>query len=287
MAGLGSESPRKTRQEAKLRQQQFSSLVEIFEALLANKWIKRASIYRRLPEAVEDSNSISLSTPRLIKAWYILKPMILFFFSFGFQSFMLHLATHFYIVYMENEKGDNERQREGGQLLDVVGNLVAKYLSGNKDTSNEGAVFEGVVNIPTKLLDASAAIPLFFCVVAYGLAMMKKTFNIGLWNKTYIVASLMAIMKGVFDVVTILPDSTGWENCTNRLTKEGLASLRNLDFFSGFLGKHLYPDLARNPRRGWSKWRSRPLLCGYDDIWSYLFRVLVLIVCLQTDRLQH
>lgn len=249
---------------------QFFNLVEIFKVLNDNPWIKRAYWYGRflVPEQGEHHKLIrcgtlapDLRTSPLMKAWYIIFPMVLFFLSFGFQSFMLHLATHFYIMYMDNEQGDNERQENGGQLLDVVGNFVAKYLAENGDSTGEGAVYAGNIQVPTILLDATAAIPLLFCVVAYCLAMWKKTFNIGLWNRTFLVASAMAILKGIFDVVTILPDSTGWQNCTERLQEEGLRSLRDLNFLSDFWGS-LFTQLLHEVRGGGGKNGGRVRYCA-------------------------
>merc|ERR1719210_3286528 len=75
--------------------------------------------------------------------------------------------------------------------------------------------------------------------MAYLYAAYRGNFNIGLWNKTFIVGSIMAILKGIFDVVTILPDSTGWKSCKERLGKEGIASFREMSFVADFDGAFL------------------------------------------------
>lgn len=78
-------------------------------------------------------------------------------------------------------------------------------------------MYKGKAPIPTALLDASGGIPLLLLFATYAYAFSRKRFSIGLWNKTFLVASCMAIVKGVFDVVTIMPDSSGWKTCMKRL----------------------------------------------------------------------
>jgi len=58
--------------------------------------------------------------------------------------------------------------------------------------------------------------------------------NLCLWTKTFLVLSCMALLKGLFDVVTILPDSSGWDVCKERLQKEGVAALRPIHFTQHF-----------------------------------------------------
>jgi hypothetical protein len=211
----------------------FFFLVDIYEGLYDNPWMRRAHIYKHLEASHEVFQfKPEYKTSLSVKLRYILFPMVVFFLSFGFQSFMLHITTHYYIYYMDHEEGDNERKRNGGELLDVFGNLVGELAK--KKLSDQGAVSEGKLEFPIIVLDATAAIPLVFCMLAYAFSFQNKSFNIGLWNKTFIVASLMAIIKGVFDAVTIMPDSTGWKNCKTRLTKTGLQSLRDLDFLHAF-----------------------------------------------------
>jgi len=54
-----------------------------------------------------------------------------------------------------------------------------------------------------------------------------------LLNKTMLVASCMAILKGTWDAMTVLPDSIGWESCKERLGEDGLAEMRNMSFILG------------------------------------------------------
>lgn len=188
---------------------------------------------RRLHSYTRTVNPHRYRTPAHVKARYIIWPMCLFAMAFAFQSFMLHAATHFYVYYMDH--GSAHRRHEGGQLFDLVGNGVAQFLVKNQ-TAHQGPVIQGSIKIPLKVLDASGAIPALLCVVAYLISSRHDAFNIGLWMKTGIVASMCAIMKGLFDVVTILPDSIGWASCQERLSKPGLAEMRRFHWFDDFWG---------------------------------------------------
>jgi len=56
----------------------------------------------------------------------------------------------------------------------------------------------------------------------------------------------MAVVKGVFDVVTILPDSSGWHTCKERLGNDGFQRVRHLDLFGSWfqsLGKLLQLEI--------------------------------------------
>jgi len=205
---------------------------------------ERAIIYSRILDTLKKKSALNRistysrvvdpalhKTPPRVQACYIILPGLLFAFAFTVQSFFLHIATHFYVYYMD--EGDDHRREAGGQLFDVVGNFVGQVLAGTNSTG-QGAVIEGDVPIPTILLDASGAIPLGLCVTAYGIAFFTEGFNIGLWNKTFLIASIMAVLKGTFDAVTVLPDSIGWDSCQERLGKTGLAQMRALAWMADF-----------------------------------------------------
>lgn len=78
------------------------------------------------------------------------------------------------------------------RLFDLIGNSVG-VATGHKQ---EGALVRGKAKIPTNLLDASGFIPLLLCLASYVYSFLRGQFSIGLWNKTFIAASCMAIMKG-------------------------------------------------------------------------------------------
>eukprot|EP00440_Ansanella_granifera_P062198 gb/GFBE01067432.1/.p1 GENE.gb/GFBE01067432.1/~~gb/GFBE01067432.1/.p1 ORF type:complete len:601 (+),score=109.87 gb/GFBE01067432.1/:1-1803(+) len=208
---------------------------------------KQAALRRMIfTKRIVDPSQKQIKTSMKIKAWYLIVPMLLFMVCFGFQSFLLHVATHFYVYYME--AGPPARRHSGGQLYDLIGNYVGSLvLSQNHNVTEEGAVIEGNVDVPLTALDISGAVPLAMCVAAYVLAMWQHSFNIGLWNKTFLVASIMAVLKGVFDAVTILPDSIGWDDCKERLGEAGLETIRQLDWtqksFFSTLGRAVFEEL--------------------------------------------
>ncbi|CAE7656810.1 unnamed protein product, partial [Symbiodinium necroappetens] len=47
------------------------------------------------------------------------------------------------------------------------------------------------------------------------------------WTKVLLSHSVLAIGKGVFGVVTIMPDSIGWANCKARLGPSGVDFFKN------------------------------------------------------------
>mmetsp|Transcript_51974 Transcript_51974/g.118584 ORF Transcript_51974/g.118584 Transcript_51974/m.118584 type:complete len:526 (+) Transcript_51974:3-1580(+) len=169
--------------------------------------------------------------------WQILRfgfPMFMFMVCFAAQSFGLHIATHFYIKYMDAQSAMVEASTAGvdpaagvdasdlhmireGQLLDAVGDWIGTYA--NPDS------------IPLAVLDASGGIPAFGFMLIYGYARDRC---VDLWTKVFLVASCMALSKAVLDMVTVLPDSSGWTNCQARLDPDGVIALRDLDFSVGF-----------------------------------------------------
>uniref|UniRef100_A0A6U6Q4T9 Sphingomyelin synthase-like domain-containing protein n=1 Tax=Zooxanthella nutricula TaxID=1333877 RepID=A0A6U6Q4T9_9DINO len=171
-----------------------------------------------------------VKTPWQMKAYFVITSPLMFFCAFCFQSYMLHIATALYVYYMDN--GSASMRANGGQLLDLVGNFVGEYAS-EKIVRIDG-ITRGNVKIPTVLLDLSGGLPLLMCVLSNAVCFyFIRRFNIKLWTKTMLVASIMAISKGTWDAMTILPDSTGWENCKARLGVEGLQDMRGTHFIDG------------------------------------------------------
>eukprot|EP00931_Biecheleriopsis_adriatica_P016106 TRINITY_DN11988_c0_g2_i2.p1 TRINITY_DN11988_c0_g2~~TRINITY_DN11988_c0_g2_i2.p1 ORF type:complete len:508 (-),score=84.70 TRINITY_DN11988_c0_g2_i2:54-1577(-) len=261
-------------------------LANILHRLQQVPALARASSYKRLFTSEEAAKEFSKSfeTPWTVKLWYVAWPCVLFFFAFFFQSFMLHIATHFYIKYMGGEQGN-------GRLYDIIGTTVGEKLA-----PKEG----GAIEIPLSLLDATAGIPLALCFIAFTLSWISGTFSIGGWNKTFIVASAMAVIKGVFDVVTILPDSMGWERCQQRLHEEGVDRLSRLHFmqdsFKAFFNLFL-TELSPNRIRycadmmvsGHTYFATLFCLAAYNQVkYNHVYfpgttnkivRILVAIVC--------
>lgn len=203
--------------------------------------VRKASIYpRRLSwEALRDKG---FETDKWTQLWYVVFPMMLFFFCFSFQSFMLHIATALYVRYMERidnvlPERTNLADVEGGELFDLVARTVALAAAhGNETEASEEAVRNGNVRIPMSILDLSGAIPAALCTSAFLFSYYKGRFHVGLWYKTYLIACCMAVMKGILDVVTILPDSIGWKQCKERLGPEAFEKMKDRHFFTDFWG---------------------------------------------------
>mmetsp|Transcript_88197 Transcript_88197/g.169863 ORF Transcript_88197/g.169863 Transcript_88197/m.169863 type:complete len:465 (+) Transcript_88197:72-1466(+) len=71
--------------------------------------------------------------------------------------------------------------------------------------------------VPIQLLDAFAALfPAFFVFGAIFFDELK------VWTQVMICNTLLAFGKGVFEVMTIIPDSIGWQYCKDRLGDEGV-----------------------------------------------------------------
>lgn len=80
------------------------------------------------------------------------------------------------------------------------------------------------------LLDLTGLIPLLLFISTYSSYRYFLNYtNIGLWTKTLIIGSVMALIKGTTDLVTVIPDSGGWARCKERLGEEDLESMTNVN----------------------------------------------------------
>jgi hypothetical protein len=130
----------------------------------------------------------------------------------------LHIATKLYIddIYVQSKLNNLNDQKI---LIDIVGSNV------NNNTS-----------IPIKVLDYFAFIPLYIYIwlTIIGISMNLK--NMFIFHKTMIIGSILAILKGTLDMVTIIPDSSGISVCKNRLTTEQFEYLHTINFNDDFMG---------------------------------------------------
>eukprot|EP00746_Dinoflagellata_sp_MGD_P144172 gnl/MRDRNA2_/MRDRNA2_76920_c0_seq1.p1 gnl/MRDRNA2_/MRDRNA2_76920_c0~~gnl/MRDRNA2_/MRDRNA2_76920_c0_seq1.p1 ORF type:complete len:469 (-),score=78.61 gnl/MRDRNA2_/MRDRNA2_76920_c0_seq1:98-1504(-) len=206
-----------------------AALVGVYCTLHKDAVIRKKCSERRCMKF--DKNEYSrYMTPFKTRIWYWLRPVFIFSGFFALQSLLLHIATHYYVMYMLDvtalmEASNSthhdltvmpESMVRNGQLYDAVGHSLG-------DTQD----------VELKLLDASGAIPAMLCFGSYVITTWMGDCHIGLWCKTFIIASFMAVTKGVFDLVTILPDSSGWENCKNRLGPDGIEAFKTMFNFSG------------------------------------------------------
>jgi hypothetical protein len=163
-------------------------------------------------------------TSFLIKCSYWICPICIFLFFFMFQSICLHITTKEYIEYIEILKKNN-KLNSGGQLFDVIGN----YLNTKKIN----------VIVPLFILDFIGCFPmvLFMCLTMS--AIYFKYECIDVYNKTFIIGSMMAFFKGILDIVTIIPDSNGWYECKHRLNDKSFEFIKNLNFNNNFIQRTL------------------------------------------------
>eukprot|EP00929_Paragymnodinium_shiwhaense_P068678 TRINITY_DN34586_c0_g2_i1.p1 TRINITY_DN34586_c0_g2~~TRINITY_DN34586_c0_g2_i1.p1 ORF type:complete len:510 (-),score=84.85 TRINITY_DN34586_c0_g2_i1:219-1748(-) len=156
--------------------------------------------------------------------WYVLKwvvPGAVFASSFFFQNYCLHLGTYYYIQWMDRLEAnlDNSTAEDA--------DLSSRFAQGSlHDMSAQWLHHRYEVDM--KVLDAvSAGIPmLWFFGTLYRL-------DVHLFTKCCLCGSLLAISKGLCDIITIVPDSIGWAGCKERLGDTGLKWFRdpsNLDF---------------------------------------------------------
>lgn len=169
--------------------------------------------------------------------WYFLKwfvPGLTFALCFLFQNFCLHIATHYYIVWME-------RINIAAETAHI--NVTRAHLYTDNHAHNgherlsqrfvEGSLHDvsvllfGHHKIPMHALDSvSILIPgSWFLLVVYQI-------NLHLFTKCCLCGSLLAVGKGVFGFVTVVPDSIGWLACKKRLGEKGLEVLGDAINFS-------------------------------------------------------
>lgn len=132
---------------------------------------------------------------------------------------LMHIGTYYYIRVMD-------RFEESYLLTHVpkndslsAGLNITDTSFGSLEDPLEGEL--GWVKIPMERLDAiSAFLPLTWALGTVAFA------DLQLWTKMLFINAFMALGKGVFSVVTIVPDSIGWQECKKRLQPENLSFLR-------------------------------------------------------------
>lgn len=143
-------------------------------------------------------------------------PAFAFLVAFMFQNYCLHISTYFYIQWMyrlEDSIPDNATDVSHTITGDKLSSAVAQG-----SLHDVSAAFFGRHPIPMATFDyISGAIPvLWLCLIVHSL-------NLQLFTKGCVCGCLLALGKGFLAVVTVLPDSIGWEQCKARLGKDGLA----------------------------------------------------------------
>jgi hypothetical protein len=113
------------------------------------------------------------------------------------------------------------------ELLDIVEDSLISLLKSKH------------IDIPIKILDLIGIIPMILYLLTNIFAIYYKCNILNVLNKTFLIGSILATLKGTLDVVTILPDSNGYKHCKARLGPDTVSFLTNLNFDTIFL-KSLY-----------------------------------------------
>lgn len=208
---------------------------------------------RRQPHAIDvpvehlDDNVAQ----RSLRHWIL--PASWFAIALFCQSVGLHIATYYYIVWMDRLRGETAAIEVALEQDDVANKeqLSADLREGS--LHDVVADYLGYHDIPMQAMDAlSLLIPVTWaCLVLW-----RR--DLHCWTKCMLCGSLLALGKGVLAWVTVVPDSIGWKGCQERLGKHGLDFFREegkLNFEQRFLGT--LRDIVANEMVGFEGRRFR------------------------------
>lgn len=135
---------------------------------------------------------------------------------------LLHAATYYYILYMVRFEAEQNKDADKKGLpypWISPGKLPTDVSYGSVLDVPES--FLPVIFVNMKVLDAVAALlPMCFVVGCW------FSGHLDLWTKVFMCHALLALTKGVIDLMTVMPDSNGWQVCQARLGADGIASFR-------------------------------------------------------------
>eukprot|EP00933_Yihiella_yeosuensis_P033653 TRINITY_DN27308_c0_g1_i1.p1 TRINITY_DN27308_c0_g1~~TRINITY_DN27308_c0_g1_i1.p1 ORF type:complete len:406 (+),score=34.74 TRINITY_DN27308_c0_g1_i1:136-1353(+) len=158
-------------------------------------------------------------------------PGALFAGAFLFQNLCLHAATHYYVQWMFRLRANLGSDKDGTESTISGEQLSTQIEDGSLHDPIAGLL--GYHDIPVAAMDAlSALVPFTWFILVIGRG------NIHIWTKCCFCGALLAFFKGVCSVATIVPDSTGWDNCKARLGDDGVKYFKeaeNLDFGGDWL----------------------------------------------------
>lgn len=180
--------------------------------------------------------------PRISKGIIFVKwagPAALWVFSMFICMWLLHIATYMYVRSMDRFEATYEVKWQPGDAkpagmtdaklkwLNATDHLLSPGIDHHSEVSYgsledplEG--YLGWTSINLKTLDMiSAAIPGTWWVFTL------YTRDLQMWTKAIVANSLLAIWKGLFGAMTIVPDSIGWESCKARLGDVNLKYMRD------------------------------------------------------------
>ncbi|CAE8639258.1 unnamed protein product [Polarella glacialis] len=151
-------------------------------------------------------------------------PMMICGFSNLAMGTMLHIGTYYYVRVMDrfervySEPSLNISMREKGTDLSP-GLWNDTFSFGSLQDPIEAEL--GWSKVSLHELDLAAAVlPAFWFV---GTIYDKDLQG---WSKTLLCHSMLALVKGLFSCITIVPDSIGWKSCKSRLGEVNLEHIR-------------------------------------------------------------
>lgn len=151
-------------------------------------------------------------------------PILLWMFSCFICMWFLHIGTYYYIQTMDRMNQaympdpDYKPTKAHQSLSPGLGEQDVSY--GSLQDPLAGRL--GWKKVPISTLDAvSAALPVTWLLMTLWVGDLQH------FTKVILCNSMLAIGKGVFGMITIVPDSIGWASCKERLGEENLAYFRN------------------------------------------------------------
>ncbi|CAE7922274.1 unnamed protein product [Symbiodinium sp. KB8] len=152
-----------------------------------------------------------------------LVPFILVGISSVLCMWMLHAATWYYVMgIVRFEKAYTRNPDYKEEHPGLFSNSLHPDEVSYGSLQDPLSARLGYQHVPLKVLDGIALLfPfLWFLTVVY-------LRDVQQWTKVLLSHSVLAIGKGVFGVVTIMPDSIGWANCKARLGPSGVDFFKN------------------------------------------------------------
>lgn len=128
-----------------------------------------------------------VKSPLTLMQWGI--PLIMYLIGLFLQNVQLHIGTVLYV-----------------EMMSGMPNTCPTVLY---DTFHE---WLGYAKIDMDVLDKVTLVPVFF----WGIGTLYLR-DLRLWSKILCVGGILHVWKGVFTWITVLPDSSGWDNCKERL----------------------------------------------------------------------
>lgn len=169
--------------------------------------------------------------------WWLLKwalPLFLAASGFLMQNFQLHIGTYYYVhemMQLNFTVNLNETSHMVANRIPLtIGQVSNHVFSGSlHDTGSRWLGPYKAVDI--HVLDFVAVlIPLVFVLVTVG------TDDLFVWTRVMIVFFVLAVGKGFLSWITVVPDSSGWQGCRDRLA-------HNAHTVDWYASKHSLLDL--------------------------------------------